>query len=98
MTITDILIQQLSDIFRIGLLVALVFTMRNTRAQTGVLIPALAGIVFVAAIIPMTLGRGAEAAGGFWRLFLVGLLSNAVILGVILALWTAVERWRAKGR
>ena len=48
---------QITDIFRIGLLAGLIYTIERTRSQTGVVIPILAGLVFVAVIIPSTIVR-----------------------------------------
>lgn len=79
---------QMTDPFRIALLVGLLLTMRNTQATTGTVIPALAGIVFVAALIPMTMAREAP----FWPQLLVGLASNAVILGVLLGVRAVAGR------
>lgn len=82
MTYFDLFLSQITDPFRIGLLIALSFTMASTRAVSGTIIPALAGIVFVAALIPMTLHAGQP----FLPAFLAGIVTNAVILGVVLAL------------
>lgn len=76
----DLFLRQLTDPFRIVLLLGLVITMRNTRATTGTVIPALAGIAFIAALIPMTLAKTEP----FWPFVLVGLAANAVILGLLL--------------
>jgi hypothetical protein len=54
MDTTTLLMSQLTDIFRIGLLAGLILTMERTRAQTGVVLPIVAGIVFIAVIIPAT--------------------------------------------
>ncbi len=71
---------QITDIFRLGLLAGLIFTTERTRAQTGILLPLVAGIVFVAVIIPSTITTSnvdiASAVG-------VGLVSNAVIVAVL---------------
>lgn len=89
--IFDILTSQLMDPFRIGLLVALVYTARNTAAQVGQLLPVLFGIVFVAVLIPMTLGN---AAGDRTTAIAVGVLSNAIIVAIVWAIWEAVTRAR----
>jgi hypothetical protein len=85
MTLGQIILSQLTDPFRIALIVALVFTLLRNRAVTGVIVPALAGIVFVAVIIPSTLG--AASTEPVLRQVLVGLLSNAVILSVVAGIW-----------
>jgi hypothetical protein len=83
MTLTDLFLAQLADPFRIGLLIALIATTQRTVAATGKVIPLLAGIVFVAVLIPTTLsplpGVSLQAAVG------VGLAANAAILAVLLA-------------
>ena len=43
MDYTTLFTTQLTDLFRVGLLAALIYTTENTRAQTGVVIPLLAG-------------------------------------------------------
>ena len=83
---------QLLDPFRIGLIVALVFTMLRTRAATGTLLPLALGVVFVAVILPSTRGTGTV---GLIQTVLAGLASNAIILGIVMAL--AVFFWRLRG-
>ncbi|NMD09322.1 MAG: hypothetical protein GYA66_15235, partial [Phyllobacteriaceae bacterium] len=46
MDYTTLLTSQLTDLFRIGLLVGLFYTMARTKPQTGIAIPLLAGIAF----------------------------------------------------
>lgn len=89
--IVDMLTSQLVDPFRIGLLIAMVYTAKNTAAQAGQLIPVLLGIVFVAVLIPMTLG---SANADRTTAIGVGLLSNAIIVGIVWAIWEAVIRMR----
>ena len=81
MTLTALLASQLTDVFRIGLIIALVLTTRRTEAVTGVIIPLLAGVVFVAAIIPMTMPATEPLA----RSIGIGLIANAILLAVALA-------------
>ncbi len=52
MEISTLLAQQFTDIFRLGLLAGLIYTTERTRSQTGVLLPLVAGVIFVAVIIP----------------------------------------------
>lgn len=94
MTAYDIFVAQITDPFRIGLLIALLLTTRNTVARTGVVLPLLAGLVFVAILIPLTFSSGAD---DWWTLVAVGLLSNAAILAVALGLWLAFARLAARG-
>lgn len=82
---------QLTDPFRIGLLIALFVTMLRTRAASGTLLPLAAGIVFVAVIVPSTMG------GGFvLQTVLAGIVSNAVIVAAIWGIWTIYQRARSK--
>lgn len=82
---------QLLDPFRIGLIVALVFTMFRTRAATGTLLPLALGVVFVAVILPSTRGTGTV---GLIQAVLAGLVSNAIILGIVMALAVFFRRLR----
>ncbi len=85
MTVFDLLAMQLTDVFRIGLLAALVYTTLRNRANTGVAVPLLAGLVFVAVIIPVTTTVLQEPV---WRVIASGLVANAIILAVM---WIAVS-------
>jgi hypothetical protein len=86
---TTTLISQLMDPFRIGLLVAMLFTTIRNAATTGWVIPLVAGIAFVAYIIAMTFPVANQTlmftAG-------VGIVSNAVITCVLFALWMAYRK------
>jgi hypothetical protein len=84
---------QLTDIFRIGLLVGLFITIQRTLAQTGYLIPIIAGLIFVAIIIPSTMPNpGIE----FWPAAITGFAANAVIFAVIWLVWQAFNRFSPK--
>ncbi len=89
MSLFEILASQLSDVFRVGLLVMLLLTVRNTYGRTGLVLPLAAGLLFVAVLIPMTNADGAEE---LWVLIAVGLLSNAAIVAVVLAGYVVVTR------
>lgn len=91
---SEIILAQLIDPFRIILLGGLVYTMMRTRGQTGTIVPLLAGIVFVAALIPSTLGRTPEA--DFPAEVMTGLISNAIITAVIFAGFLLFQRLRSK--
>jgi hypothetical protein len=88
---TDLLIAQLTDPFRIGLLIALFATMLRTQAATGTVVPLAAGVVFVAVIIPVTATAGSAP---FWQVVAVGIVANAVILAAVMGLWTLIARLR----
>ncbi len=49
------IIAQLSDPFRIALSIGLVLTMLRTEGVSGRWIPLLAGVVFIAVLIPVTM-------------------------------------------
>jgi hypothetical protein len=89
--VTDLIQSQLLDPFRIGLIVALVFTMVRTRAATGTVVPLAAGVVFVAVILPMTT---APAGVTLTDAVLAGLASNLIILAIVLALGLVYRRLR----
>ncbi len=93
MTLPDLLLSQLTDAFRIGLLIALFVTMLRTRAASGTWVPLAAGAVFVAVILPTTM----QSTPGvpMTQLIGVGLLANVMILAIILAAWTLFKRFRA---
>ena len=89
MNLSALLIQQFTDVFRLGLLAALIYTTWRTRPQTGVLLPLLAGIVFVAVIIPTTMPvPGAPQ----WLAIATGLAVNTVIAGVFWLAWQAIVK------
>ena len=85
----DLLLSQLADPFRIGLLIALVLTMLRNAPVSGTIIPLAAGVVFVAVLIPVAMQGGFDAT----RVG-VGILANAILLGVILGAWTLFQRLR----
>ncbi|GHC53923.1 hypothetical protein [Neogemmobacter tilapiae] len=90
MTTAELITLQLSDLFRIGLIVALFATMLRTRAQTGTWIPLAAGVIFVAVMLPMTMPQ--TLGEPMLRQVLVGLVSNGIILGLVLGAWTVYRR------
>ncbi len=93
MTLTDLALSQFMDPFRIALLIGLVFTMQRTVAVTGKVIPLLAGIAFVAVIIPTTITKG--LAVDYLTQIGVGVVTNAVILAVILVVKALIDRRNA---
>ncbi|WP_439587047.1 hypothetical protein [Hydrogenophaga sp.] len=88
---TDLVISQLSDLFRIGLIVALVITMRRTSAVTGRILPLALGVVFVAVILPTTMPGGSAS---LTDAILAGLVSNLLILAVVLTMASLIARLR----
>lgn len=85
----DIYLAQLVDPFRIGLLIALLLTAANTAQALNRWIPIALGIVFVAVLIPLSLGSTEHPQAAS---VLVGLLSNATILALLLAAKAAYSR------
>ncbi len=92
MPLADLVVDQLSDPFRIGLIVALVWTTRRTAQQTGLWLPLLAGLLFVAVIIPSTMPQNPTEP--LWRLIATGFVANIVILTGVLAIAKIVLRLR----
>ena len=82
MTVTDLLGHQLAEVFRWGLIVALVLTTRNTREVTGIWVPLAAGVLFVAVLIPTAM---TPSIAPVMVQIGVGLVANAVILAVVMA-------------
>ena len=89
--LTDLVFSQLTDIFRIGLIIALVFTMHRTAAVTGRVIPLALGVVFVAVMLPATMP---SSAASVYDAVLAGLVSNTIILMLTLALAWLLARMR----
>lgn len=88
---TDIVLSQLTDPFRIGLIIALVVTMLRTSAVTGRALPLAMGVVFVAVILPNTMPSG---TANLSDAIFAGLISNIVILAVVLAAAALFARLR----
>jgi hypothetical protein len=86
----DLLQSQLTDVFRIGLIAALIATTIRTQAITGLIIPLLAGIVFVAVIIPTTMQTGSDIP--LLHRIGTGLLANLIILAIGWGIWTQISR------
>jgi hypothetical protein len=93
MTYLDILLSQLVEPFRIGLLVMLVVTAARTAHTVGTLVPLLFGIVFVAALIPLSISERGDMTT---TLIAIGLVSNTMILLVVLSVKVAFARLSGK--
>ena len=87
----DLVLSQLTDPFRIGLIIALVVTMLRPSAVTGRALPLTLGVVFVAVILPTTMPGGAASLS---NAILAGLISNLIILGLVLPIAALVARLR----
>jgi hypothetical protein len=93
MDTVSLLTSQLTDIFRMGLLVGLFFTIQNTKAQTGYVVPIIAGLVFVAAVIASSMPKpGVD----FWTALISGIVANAIIFSLIWLVWTAYTKLSSK--
>ena len=95
MNILDIAQSQLLDPVRIGLLIALIVTTRQTSGHTGHVFPLALGALFVAVLIPTVMS--ASAAVDTTTAVAVGVLVNAAILAVLfgaLALWQRMSTRR----
>lgn len=86
----DILVSQLTDPFRIGMMFFLLVTAIRTRDTMGMKAPLAMGVIFVAILLPMTTAASAEVAR-FTSIGL-GIVSNALILGVFLVGWFFWEK------
>jgi hypothetical protein len=84
----DLLTAQLTDPFRAGLIAALFITMLRTRETTGMVIPLIAGIIFIAVIIPNTMGTTAPMMDAIG----IGLIANAILVAIVLGIWKLVAR------
>jgi hypothetical protein len=81
MSAFDLLLAQLTDPFRIALLIGLTVTSANALPLFGSRLASLAlGAVFVAILIPVSLGGGST---GLPLSVGVGVVANALILAVI---------------
>jgi hypothetical protein len=89
--VIELVFSQLSDVFRIGLIMALVVTMLRTSSVTGRVLPLIAGVVFVAVIVPSTLPGGTESLS---QEIAAGLISNLIILVPVLLLARLITNLR----
>jgi hypothetical protein len=89
--VADLVLSQLSDLFRIGLIVALVVTMRRTAPVTGRVLPLVLGVAFVAVMIPVTMPGASSRSGDA---IIAGLVSNSIILALVLACAEVIARVR----
>jgi hypothetical protein len=91
----ELLVSQILDPFRIGLVFFLLVTAIRTRAATGLATSLAVGVVFVAVLIPLTTGAAALTDNAA-RLtaMAVGIVANALILAVLLAGWLGWKKLR----
>jgi hypothetical protein len=92
MDVVQIIVEQLADPFRIGLLIALLFMAARPSGGHNRWLPIALGLVFVAVLIPTAMASNVpdpvSAQIG------VGLLSNAIIVGIMLFAEALLERLR----
>lgn len=89
----DMFLAQLTDPFRIVLAIGLVLTMFRTQGATGTWIPLASGVLFIAVLIPMTMGSpGADGT----QAIIAGIFSTSLIVAVVLGVRALVLR--ARGR
>jgi hypothetical protein len=90
MTSSDILLSQIFDPLRLGLLLPLTVLVLGVQVATRRWPLLAAGGAVVALVLPPF--ARAEAAG-YWQLALIGLLANAALLALVLAIRHVVLRW-----
>lgn len=88
----DIYLAQLTDPFRIGLMIALMLTAANTAQTLNRWIPIALGVAFVAVLIPYSIG--ASTTVDTTTAVLVGLVSNVTIAAVAMGAQAAYARLR----
>lgn len=85
MDIQALVAEQVTDIFRIGMILFLAITSMNTAHATatraGRAVPLVLGVIFIAVLIPVTFNR--EAADLVPRIA-VGIVVNAILLAVVM--------------
>ncbi|WEZ81946.1 hypothetical protein P6U16_11780 [Rhizobium sp. 32-5/1] len=91
----ETLVSQLTDPFRIGLILFLFLTALRTRAAMGLAMPLGLGVVFVAILLPLTTGANTVTDNGA-RLTMMawGIVSNAIILGCFVSAWAVWTKVR----
>lgn len=89
----ELFLAQLTDPFRIVLAIGLVLTMLRTRSASGTWIPLGAGVLFIAVLIPMTMGGD---AANRMPAIIAGIFSTALIVAVVLGVRALVLK--ARGR
>lgn len=88
---SELVLSQLTDVFRIGLIIGLVFTMRKTAVVTGRVLPLALGVVFLAVMLPATMPSPSVS---FANAIFAGLVSNTIILALVLGVDWLIARVR----
>jgi hypothetical protein len=91
---TDLILSQLTDPFRIGLIVVMMLTAYRTRGAMGLMTPMAMGVVFVAAIIPMTMQPDSPD-----QIFAIGagVVANVILLLAAMAVRAVIVRVTRRG-
>ena len=87
----DIFITQIGDPLRVVLLAAVIALQPRLEGRLGKIPTLAAGLVLVALLIPLLLPNG-----NVWFLVAaaIGLVTNAILMGLLLGIWALVRRFR----
>lgn len=95
MDLQAMFVAQLTDVFRVGMVIFLALTAANTahatQTRAGRAAPLVLGVLFIAVLIPLTFTRGAP---DLLPQILMGVAVNTLILALVLG---AMSVWK-KGR
>lgn len=91
MTWSDVLLAQLIDPFRIALIVGLGWTTLRLRQSSGIVMPLIAGTLFFAVMLPMTLPMSGAPSQ---IQMITGFIANVIILAVLASFWLLLQRFR----
>lgn len=92
MDIVRILVEQLADPFRLGLLIALLFVAAKPAGVFNRWLPIALGLVFVAVVIPTAMAS--DETEPMTAQIGIGLLSNGIIVGLMLAAEAVYEKFK----
>lgn len=92
----ELFLAQITDPFRIALAIGLVLTTFRTKAATGFWLPLGLGVLFISALIPLTLGTGEPGGAALARTILAGVVPTALIVAAVVLVRALVLR--AMGR
>ena len=91
MGLVDLFITQIGDPLRIILLAVVIAAQPRLEDRLGKILTLAAGLVLVALLIPLVFPNG-----NVWFLVAagIGLITNAIQMGVLLGIWTLVRRFK----
>lgn len=92
MDVIHLIVVQLADPFRIGLLVALLFIAANNSGILNRSLPIGLGLIFVAVLIPTAMAS--EEVEPVTAQIGVGLVSNAIVVSILLFAEALFEKIR----